>query len=88
MKSLKPGDRIRVYYTFQDNPIRTVDCVEGESVKLEENGLKVHHKQCRLLKKKTISVRVTREKLAKAWNAAKAGYNFFDNICRELGLGE
>jgi len=102
----KIGDRVRVY-TPDFCKEWQVYIAEVSSVDEKENRLKLlvapntfryaHPKQCRRLKPKPKSVRVTMEMLAKAWDKhiARAPQSYFychnespsfDELCKDLVL--
>lgn len=102
MKALKPGDRIAVYSASEGRQVVEVKEMRGDELVLYKKWgvlFLAHPKQCRLIKKKTKSVRVTRKKLAAAWDRrlsarsatiyeSSATSPTFSQICEDLGLDE
>jgi hypothetical protein len=100
----KAGDRVRVYregMVFDGTVLReTPRMPVSDWINVEDDkGIKIrpHYKQCRRLRPKPKSVRVTRESLANAWDNVVApnsafvsarGHAIFKELCRALGLDE
>jgi len=96
MKPLQIGDRVAIYTAF-GRDVCTITSISESGIVYSDTYCKVtaaHPKQCRRLKPKPKSVRITREMLAKAWDAYVADtqpgfaeiYSGFDVFCRKLGL--
>ena len=94
MKKFKIGERVRVFHGY--------NTIDGVVIAAEINRIHIkndanqpvgwfHPKQCRHLKPKSKSVRVTKEMLAKAWDDVDAGCNSkisgnFAALIKVLGL--
>ena len=91
MSKLKAGDRVRVYGFDPKDAGKSftriiVDTNPGDGTLETAAGEYVHPKQCRRLKPKAKSVRVTRDDLMKAWPWGVGNSPAFVAFCRALGL--
>jgi hypothetical protein len=100
MSKFKVGDRISAYRIDCGRPMRRVGVIsqihEDGAIVIQGHGYLFHPKACRRLKPKAKSVRVTREKLAEAWDEHLFRHGTmklpsgasaqFDVLCRVLGL--
>lgn len=91
----KVGDRVKVYQ--QDVNIIGTVCAgampDNEWIRVQcgpINFIRPHWKQCRKLKLKPKSIRVTKESLAKAWDkislTGHENSEYFQSLCKSLGL--
>lgn len=104
MSKFKVGDRVAAYNCTKRyiGVVRDLDNRRPPMtlvIETDDDTLSFHPKQCRLLKLKPKSVRVTREKLFDVWQNIRVTYRqpkesamdqmntlAFNALCKELGL--